>query len=119
MVLALATKDALRLRSLFSSRVTFRAVTPSRFWDAETLAEIADVFLGNWFGPAKVVTHVDVLESDKVGDVEKPSCRLRINREGGAALIVQVAFYTVDEGQITDLRLVCSGFRPIEASTAD
>jgi hypothetical protein len=106
-------QDAHALRGLISTPVTFRAVTPKRFWDAETAVDVADVILGVWFGPDKKVTDLTSLAIDSVGDVEKVSYRLRVDLESGPSVIEQVIYYTVANGQITNLRLVCSGFRPI------
>jgi hypothetical protein len=110
---AIVSQDARALGSLISTPVTFRAVTPRRFWDAETAVDVADVILGVWFGPDKKVTEVSSLAVDSVGDVEKVSYRLRVDLESGPSVIEQVIFYTGADGQIVDLRLVCSGFRPV------
>jgi hypothetical protein len=110
---AIAGQDATALRSLISTPVNFRAVTPKRFWDAETAVEVADVILGIWFGPDKVVTDISGLATDRVGDVEKVSYRLRVDLESGPSVIEQVIYYTGLHGQVVDLWLVCSGFRPL------
>jgi len=101
------------LRGLFSTPVTFRAVTPRRFWDAETAVGVADIILGIWFGPDKQVTDITSLKTDSVGDAQKVSYRLSVDLESGPSVIEQVVYYTETNGQITDLRLVCSGFRPV------
>ena len=101
------------LRGLLSTPVTFRAVTPRRFWDADTAVGAADVILGVWFGTDKEVTAITSLTTDDVGDVHKVSYRLSVDLESGPSVIEQVIYYTQNDGQITDLRLVCSGFRPI------
>jgi hypothetical protein len=110
---AIARQDATALRGLLSTPVTFRAVTPRRFWDAETAVGVADVILGVWFGPDKHDTDITSLETDTVGDVEKVSYRLRVDLGSGLSVIEQVIYYTEADGQIVDLRLVCSGFRPM------
>ncbi|HEV7196090.1 MAG TPA: hypothetical protein VGN19_09130 [Pedococcus sp.] len=110
---AIAAKDAAALRDLFSTPVTFRAVTPRRFWDAETPQEVADIALGSWFGPDRTVTEVCTIVIDTVGDVAKVSYRLAVDLESGPCVVEQVAYYTEQDGKITQLRLVCSGFRPI------
>ncbi|MGI8457312.1 MAG: hypothetical protein ACR2LI_04255 [Propionibacteriaceae bacterium] len=110
---AIAAQDAAALRGLLSTPVTFRAVTPRRFWDADTAVGVADVILGVWFGPDKHVTGVTSLATDSVGDVHKVSYRLRVDLDSGPAVIEQVVYYTQKDDQINDLRLVCSGFRPI------
>jgi hypothetical protein len=110
---AIAVQDAQALRRLISTPVTFRAVTPRRFWDAETAVEVADVILGVWFGPDRQVTEITSLETDRVADVEKVSYRLRVDLESGPSVIEQVIYYRQADGHIVDLRLVCSGFRPV------
>ena len=113
LALALADRDADRLRGLFATPVMFRAVTPRRFWDADTAVGVVDVFLGPWFGDDVVVTDVLALATERVADVDKLSYRLAVLRAGSPAVIEQVAYYTADAGRINDLRLVCSGFRPV------
>lgn len=112
MASAIAAHDATALRALFSTPVTFRAVTPRRFWDAETPVGVADIILGTWFGPDKTVTDVTFVEADTVGDVNKVSYRMTVDQPSGRTVIEQVAYYTEQDGRITHLRLVCSGFRP-------
>lgn len=109
---AIAAKDAKALMALFATAVTFRAVTPRRFWDAETPVDVADLLLNTWFGPDKVISGVASLETDTVGDVGKVSYRIAVDLDSGPSVIEQVAYYSEQDGQITHLRLVCSGFRP-------
>ena len=109
---AIASQDAGALCRLLSTPVTFRAVTPRRFFDAETAVDVADIILGIWFGPDKQVICITSLATDRVGDVEKVSYRLRVDLESGPSVVEQVIYYTEADGQIADLRLVCSGFRP-------
>jgi hypothetical protein len=101
------------LLGLLSTPVTFRAVTPRRFWDADTAVGVADIMLGTWFAPDKQVTGIASLDTDTLGDVHKVSYRLIVTLPSGPSVIEQVAYYSQEVGQITDLRLVCSGFRPL------
>ena len=110
---AIAAQDARALRSLLSTPMTFRAVTPRRFWDADTAVGVADVILGIWFGPDRQVTGITSLNTDSVGDVEKVSYRLSVDIETGPSVIEQVIYYSDAGGQIDGLRLICSGFRPV------
>lgn len=110
---AIADRDQEAFRTLFATPVDFRAVTPRRFWDADTSTEVADIVLGTWFGPTKHVTDVTDVEDDAVGDVLKVSYRMSVSTESGPSLIEQVAYYAEKDGQITHLRLVCSGFRSV------
>jgi hypothetical protein len=113
MAQAIAAHDAAALRALFSTPVTFRGVTPRRFWDAETAVDVADIALGNWFGPDKTVTGILSIETDTVGSVQKISYRMAVDLPAGPSVVEQVAYYTEQNGQITHLRLVCSGFCPV------
>ena len=109
----IAAKDAIALKGLFATPVTFRAVTPRRFWDAETPVGVADIVLGTWFGPDATITDVTSVETSTVGDVHKVSYRFAVDLESGPSAVEQVAYYSEQDGQITDMRLVCSGFRPL------
>jgi hypothetical protein len=111
---AIAAQDAAALRTLFATPVTFRAVTPRRFWDAETAVEaVDDIVLGAWFGPGTTITGLTVLDSGTVADVEKVSYRMTLVREDGPAVVEQAAYFNSADGLITHLRLVCSGIRPV------
>ncbi len=110
---AIAAKDGGELRALFSTPVIFRALTPRRFWEAEDPVGVFDIVLGTWFGPDTSITEVISIQTDTVGDVEKVSYRMAVDLESGPSVIEQVAYYSEQDGQITQLRLVCSGFRPV------
>jgi hypothetical protein len=110
---AIEDRDRTALQGIFATPVQFRAVTPRRFWDAETPAEIADIVLGTWFDEGRQITQLCLVEDDTVGDVSKISYRMSVATESGPTVIEQVAYYTVQDDRITQLRLVCSGFRPV------
>ena len=112
MARALADRDAVRLGSLFATPVVFRAITPRRFWDAETPMGIVDIALGVWFDPSKTIIGLTALQTETVGDVAKVSYRMAVELPTGPAVIEQVAYYDEEDGRITHMRLVCSGFRP-------
>jgi len=109
---AIAAHDTTRLCSLFATPVVFRAVTPRRFFDAETPIGVVDIALGVWFDPSKTVTGLSRLETGVVGDVERVSYRIDVTIDSAPAVIEQVAYYSHERGRITQMRLVCSGFRP-------
>ena len=113
LAVAIADRDREALRALFATPVEFRAVTPRRFWDADTPTDVADIVLGTWFDPTKRVLDVTDVEEEVVGDVPKISYRMSVSTASGPTVIEQVAYYTEQDGQITHLRLVCSGFRSV------
>lgn len=108
---AIEARDWMALRNLLATPVEFRAVTPRRFWDAETPAEVADIVLGTWFDDSVQVTRT-LVEDDTVGEISKISYRMSVSTETGPAVVEQVAYYRVQDGRITYVRLVCSGFQP-------
>lgn len=110
---AVAARDAGGLRALFATPVVFRAVTPRRFFDAETPVGIADIIVGVWFDPSKTVIGLTRLETEVMGDIERVRYRIEVRMESGPAVIEQVAYYSHEHDQITEMRLVCSGFRPL------
>jgi hypothetical protein len=112
MARAVAARDRDTLASLFTDSVTFRGLTPSRSWEAATPAEVAELFLREWFDDEKNVVGLAELESSTVGDVHKVTYRMSVQTESGPEVIEQVAYFEVDAGLISRMRLICSGFRP-------
>jgi hypothetical protein len=110
---AIEVRDRTALRNLFATPVQFRAVTPRRFWDAETPTDVADIVLGTWFDESKQITHLSRVEDDTVGEVSKITYRMSVATESGPTVIEQVAYYSVHDDRITHVRLVCSGFQSV------
>ena len=73
---------------------------------------MCDIILGTWFGPDKIVMGIVSIDSDCVGDVAKVSYRMAVELGEGPSVVEQVAYYSDQDGRITKMRLVCSGFRP-------
>jgi hypothetical protein len=72
-----------RTRELLAPDVDFRALTPDKFWEASSASEVVDdVILGRWLEP-----------TDRIDALEQP------------------AYFTVADGRIAWLRIMCSGFR--------
>jgi hypothetical protein len=109
---AIADRDSGRLCSLLATPVVFRAVTPRRFWDAELPMDVVDIILGVWFDATKTITRFHGVETGTVGDVQSVRYRMDVDVASVPSVIEQVAYYSHQGGRITDLRLVCSGFRP-------
>jgi hypothetical protein len=110
--MAIEGRDRPALRKLLATPVQFRAVTPSRCWDAKTPSDVADIVLGTWFPEGRQIARMRPVEDDTVGDISKVTYRMSVATESGPSVIEQVAYYSVQDDQITQLRVVCSGFRP-------
>lgn len=113
MARAIAARDGVHLRGLFTTPVVFRGVTPRRFFDAETAFDAVDsVVLGTWFDPARQITGIAEIECGSVGAVERVRYRFEALLDSGPASVEQVAYYTVADGRISAMRVVCSGYEP-------
>jgi hypothetical protein len=112
---ALASKDRQGLLELLAPDVDFRAMTPGRFWEAETPAQIVDdVILGHWFDPGDHIEDLVSVETDQVADRTRIGYRLRVRNEDGLHLVEQQAYLNETDGRIGWLRIMCAGYRPID-----
>ena len=110
---AVAAKDAAALTALIADKVDFKGLTPGRFWEASTPAQVVDVVLGHWFGETDHVTDVAWVEDgEPVGDTQRVGYRLMVTNAGGPHLVEQQVYYREHSGQVSYARVVCSGYRP-------
>jgi hypothetical protein len=114
LVSALAGRDFDALEGLFSPDVRFRALVPSGVREA-TDARGAVAWLRDWFGTSESFDVVDA-GVEAVGGRTRLWYRFRLDRADRRCLIDQEGFCDVRRGAVTDLSLVCSGFRPLDRS---
>jgi hypothetical protein len=108
---ALVTGDFHRLTTMLAADVHMRALIPPGPVELSGAAAAAAKF-ASWFGGSKRLELVRT-GSDEVGDRLHVFYRLRVKRSDDPTSIVeQHLFCSLDEGRITALDLVCSGFRP-------
>lgn len=111
---AIAAKDADALTSLLAPDVDFRALTPRKFWEADSPEKVVEVVFGSWF---KETDHIDelvaVTEGPDVEDTDHVGYRFAITNPDGAHTVEQQAYYRADGDRIGYLRVVCSGYRPV------
>ena len=110
---AIATRDRSALRALFTTPVRFTAVTPRRFWDAETPVEVEDIVFGHWFPDDVQVTDVRLLDGEAVEETARLGYRLSVDTPAGPTVVEQTGYYEVTDGRISALRLVCSGYHRV------
>lgn len=109
---AIATHDREAMRALLAPDVDFRGLTPGRAWGGSSAEEVIDVLFGHWFEDkdhVEAVTHVT--EGDDVEDVKQVSYRFAITNDAGSHTAEQHAYYRTHDGQLSYLRIMCSGFR--------
>ncbi|MEA2448555.1 MAG: hypothetical protein QOG63_487 [Thermoleophilaceae bacterium] len=113
---ALAAKDRDRLLDLMHPEIEFRGLTPRRFWEAGDPNAVIDVLFDNWFEDDDVIESLEQIESDAFADRQRVGYRLNISNSEGRFLVEQQAYLSPRDGRIGWMRVVCSGFRPVDAA---
>jgi len=111
---ALASKDYPRLRALLAPDVDFRALTPSRNWEAADSTTVVEDILQQWFEESDEIEQVENVETDSFADRERVGYRFTVRNPDGRFLVEQQAYLSSRDGRIDWLRVVCSGFRPVD-----
>lgn len=111
---ALCARDFDRLAACFRPEVRFRALVPPGLREG-TNAEEALGWLRRWFGDADDVT-VLASATGTVADRLHIAYRFHLRKPAGWQVIEQQAYCIVEDGGISDLAILCSGFRPAPAS---
>ena len=109
-VSALIAQDFAALQECFAPEVRFRALVPKGVREAAT-AEEAAAWLRKWFGDSDQM-ELQASRAETVQDRLHISYKLHEHEAGEWFLIEQQAYCTVSDGLITDMALLCSGFRP-------
>ena len=111
---AIAAKDADRLRALLHPEIDFKALTPRRFWEASGPDEVATIVLGSWFGDGDDIEGVEHIDTDAFADRERVGYRFSVRTPDGRFLVEQQAYIEPRDGQIGWMRVLCSGYRPVD-----
>jgi hypothetical protein len=117
---ALAEKDADRLRGLLATQLDFQAMTPRRTWQAQDPDGVVEVVFGNWFDAGDRIESVEMLETERFADRERVGYRLSVSNSEGRFLVEQQAYLSAGDARVEDgpriawMRVLCSGFRPVE-----
>ena len=109
-VRAVAAKDAPGLLALLAPQIDCRAMTPGRFWEANSAVEVVnEVILGNWFEPTDRIEAIERIDHDVVVDRERVGYRFRVTDADGAYVVDQQAYFGVENDAIAWLRIMCAG----------
>jgi hypothetical protein len=114
---AIAAKDQAALRAVLSDTIDFQALTPGRVFHAETGTEVAvEVILGTWFARAQM-DELCAVTAGQVAGREHVAYRVRVRAGGDEYLVEQQVYYdTADDGRISWMRVLCSGYQPLLAA---
>jgi hypothetical protein len=116
-VSALAAKDRAALTTLLRPDVDFRAMTPSRFWEAADANDVIDdAMLGHWFEADDRITDVLEVECGQVGARSRVRYRFAVTSPDGPHVVEQQAYYETDGDQISWLRIMCAGYQPVDGA---
>jgi hypothetical protein len=110
---AVAAKDHVRVMDLLHPDVDFHAMTPRRVWEAEQPADVVAA-LRIWFDDGDDIEGVEALETDHFADRQRVGYRLRVRNADGLHLVEQQAYLSERDGRIGWLRIMCSGYRPVD-----
>ena len=111
---AFADKDAARIRELLHPEVDFKGLTPSRSWEATGQEAVLDILFGSWLEDKDQVEALEGVEEDAVADRERVGYRCSVTNPDGRFVFEQQAYLSARDGQIDWMRVVCSGFRPVD-----
>ncbi len=114
---AIVARDFDRARGLLHPDIDFRAMTPSRIWEADGPAGVEEV-LRTWLAdPDEDIARIDATEPGAVEDTARVGWRVRGSGADGAFAFEQQAYVRDLDGQIGWLRVMCSGTRPTTSAT--
>lgn len=109
---ALSRKDFEQLATLMHPEIDFRGLTPGRFWEASGPRAAINEILRNWFEPSDELDRLVAVEDDSFADRQRVAYRLEGRNTDGPFVVEQQVYYTVRDGRIGWMRVLCSGFRP-------
>ena len=112
---AVAAKDREALLDLLDPEIDFRAMTPGRFWEeTSAVAVVNDVIFGRWFESTDRIEAIEGIEQGTVVDRDRVGYRFRVTNADGTYTVEQQAYLGVHDDRISWLRIMCSGYRPVE-----
>ncbi len=113
LVSAIVARDFPGALALLHPQISFRAMTPNRIWEADGPADV-DRALRAWLAdPDEEIAGIDATEPVLVEDTLRVGWRVRGSGAEGRFVYEQQAYVREDGGQITWLRVICSGPRPL------
>ena len=107
----IAERDRAGLKALLGEDLDFKALTPGRFWEADSATEVDGIVFDHWFEETDRVTGVAHVDEGEVGDTQRVGYRFDLQCSDGPYVVEQQAYYRALDDRIVHLRIVCSGFR--------
>jgi hypothetical protein len=112
---ALAQQDRDALCAVLADTVDFQALTPRRHWQASTGRQAAEeIILGQWFDAGTRIEELCSVVTGQVAGCSHVAYRMRVLESGTEYLVEQQAYYRTDGPRINWMRILCSGYRPVQ-----
>jgi hypothetical protein len=99
---------------LLHPEIDFRGLTPGKNWEGRTPDEVIQGVLRQWFEDSDAIEELLSVDSDTISDRERVGYRFRGRNPDGPFVVEQQAYLEERDGKIGWMRVVCSGFRPID-----
>jgi hypothetical protein len=113
LVEAIVAQNVTRAVALLHPDVSFRAMTPNRFWEAEGAAGVEAIFR-QWFeDPDEEVHGIEATEPVSIVETMRVGWLVRISDADGPHVFEQQAYVRERDGQIDWMRVMCSGWIPL------
>ena len=114
---ALAERDFGRIEKLLHPHMRFRGLIPGAVREGTT-AEEALSWLRGWFGAADVF-NLTQFSIDRIVDRLHIAYRVQLHDQDGWQEVAQHLYCIIQHEVITDMALLCSGFRPLPEQPVD
>jgi hypothetical protein len=111
---AVAAKDGASLRALLADPIDFRGLTPNAVWAGDDVQSTVEIVFEHWFEPSDHIERLLDVSTSHVADRRHVRYLLEVSNDAGRHLVEQQAYYTVTDGRISWMRVLCSGFRRID-----
>lgn len=115
---SVAARDTVRLKALISHRIDFVGLTPDGTWEATDRDTVVDILVNQWRSDDErtALSRVDI---DVVADRQRVGYRMAVDGQNGHGLVEHQAYLTVLRDKVTWMRLLSSGFRPLDSADPD
>jgi SnoaL-like domain len=114
---AIATRDVSGAVALLHPEIDFRAMTPNRIWEAEGPAGV-EAILREWFeDPDEEVHGIKATEPVSLETTVRVGWLVHISDADGPHVFEQQAYVRERDARIAWMRVICSGWIPLPASS--
>ena len=111
---AVAAKDYEGLKSILHPTIDFRGMTPGASWEATDAETVIEEILQKWIEDHDSIDALLSIEEDHFSDRHRVGYRFAVHNQDGPFITEQQAYYAVEDGRISFMRVLCSGWRPAE-----